>query len=70
MSWIIIVANLGAIAGGLFFCLLSEKIGRVNAITIAALIAVPALPLWAYARSFLLAVGAFIMQVACRAPGA
>jgi SHS family lactate transporter-like MFS transporter len=42
----------------------SEKIGRVNAITIAALIALPALPLWAYSSTpFMLAIGAFIMQI-------
>ena len=65
VSWIVIVANLGAIAGGLLFGHLSEKIGRVNAITLAALIALPALPLWAYSSTpILLAVGAFIMQVA------
>jgi SHS family lactate transporter-like MFS transporter len=65
VSWIVIVANLGAIAGGLIFGHLSEKIGRVNAITIAALIALPALPLWAFASTpILLAVGAFIMQIA------
>ena len=64
VSWIVIVANLGAIAGGLLFGHLSEKIGRVNAITIASLIALPVLPLWAYASTpILLAVGAFIMQV-------
>ena len=65
VSWIIIVANLGAIAGGLIFGHLSEKIGRVNAITVAALIALPALPLWAYSSTpVLLAIGAFIMQIA------
>jgi MFS transporter, SHS family, lactate transporter len=65
VSWIVIVANLGAIAGGLMFGHLSETIGRINAITIAALIALPALPLWAFASTpILLAVGAFIMQVA------
>ena len=64
VSWVLIVANLGAIAGGLFFGALSEKIGRANAITIAALIALPAIPLWAYGSSApILAVGAFIMQV-------
>jgi SHS family lactate transporter-like MFS transporter len=64
VSWIAIVANLGAIAGGLFFGVISEKIGRVNAITIAALIVFPALPLWAYsATPVMLAVGAFVMQV-------
>ena len=65
VSWIIIVANLGAIAGGLTFGHFSEKIGRVNAITIAAIIALPALYLWAFsATPVLLAIGAFIMQVA------
>jgi SHS family lactate transporter-like MFS transporter len=65
VSWITIVGNLGAIAGGLIFGSLSEKIGRVNAITLACLIALPALPLWAYSSTpFMLAVGAFIMQIA------
>jgi SHS family lactate transporter-like MFS transporter len=65
VSWITIVANLGAITGGLAFGYLSERIGRVNAITIAALIALPALPLWAYSTAPLwLAVGAFVMQIA------
>ena len=64
VSWITIVANLGAIVGGLLFGFVSEKIGRVNAITIAALIALPALPLWAYSSTpFMLAIGAFIMQI-------
>ncbi len=65
VSWIAVVANIGAIIGGLAFGAISEKIGRVNAITIAALIALPALPLWAFsATPFLLAVGAFVMQIA------
>ena len=37
--------------GGLSSALVSEKIGRVNAITIAALIALPALPLWAFSST-------------------
>ncbi len=65
VSWIIIVANLGAIAGGLSFGFISEKIGRVNAITVAALIALPALPLWAYSSTpVMLAAGAFVIQIA------
>src|SRR5271168_1588760 len=65
VSWIVIVANLGAIAGGLTFGHVSENIGRVNAITIASLIALPALYLWAYGSTpILLALGAFVMQVA------
>jgi SHS family lactate transporter-like MFS transporter len=65
VSWITIVANLGAIAGGLSVGYISEKIGRVNAITIAALIALPALPLWAFSTTpAMLAAGAFVMQIA------
>ncbi len=65
VSLITIVANLGAIAGGLTFGHISERIGRVNAITLASVIALPTLPLWAFASTpALLALGAFIMQVA------
>ena len=65
VSWITIVANLGAIVGGLTFGHVSERIGRVNAITVAAAIALPTLPLWAFTSTpALLALGAFIMQVA------
>jgi MFS transporter, SHS family, lactate transporter len=64
VSWINIVANIGAIVGGIVFGALSERIGRVNAITIGAFIALPAIPLWAYGSTpFLLAIGAFIMQI-------
>ncbi len=65
VSWILIVANIGAIVGGLTVGHISERIGRVNAITAAALLALPALSLWAFSTTpFMLAVGAFIMQVA------
>jgi MFS transporter, SHS family, lactate transporter len=63
-SLITAVANIGAICGGLFFGFLSEKIGRRRAITIAALIALPVLPFWAFGSTpLILAVGAFLMQV-------
>jgi len=65
VSWITIVANVGAIVGGLTFGHVSERIGRVNAITVAALIALPVLPLWAFSSTpMMLALGAFVMQVA------
>ncbi len=65
VSAIAIVANIGAIVGGLGFGHISERIGRVNAITIASLLALPALPLWAYsATPVMLAAGAFVMQIA------
>ncbi|WP_118179015.1 MFS transporter [Paraburkholderia phosphatilytica] len=64
VSAITITLNIGAIVGGLFFGYLSEKIGRKRAICIAALIALPALPVWAFTSTpFLLAVGAFLMQI-------
>ncbi len=65
VSLVLIVANLGAIAGGLFFGYISEKIGRVNAITIGALLALPVIPLWAFSSTaVMLSIGAFIMQFA------
>ncbi|MBN3787708.1 MFS transporter [Burkholderia sp. Ac-20353] len=64
VSWITIVLNVGAIVGGLTFGTISEKIGRRRAIFIAALIALPVLPLWAFSSGPLaLAAGAFLMQI-------
>jgi Arabinose efflux permease len=60
---IAVVMNLGALLGGIFFGSLSERIGRKRAIVLAALLALPMIPLWAWAGSALLfAVGAFAMQ--------
>ena len=65
VSLLTIAANLGAIAGGLLFGAWSEHIGRRNAISIAALLVLPAMPLWAFAGTpVLLALGAFAMQFA------
>ncbi|MBU6488927.1 MAG: MFS transporter [Burkholderiales bacterium] len=64
VSAIAITYNIGAIIGGIVFGSLSEKIGRRKAIAIAALIALPVLPLWAFASgSVALAIGAFLMQI-------
>lgn len=58
------VANIGAICGGLLFGSLSEKVGRRRAIIIAALLAFPALPFWAFGSTpLILAGGAFLMQL-------
>ncbi len=60
-----VVLNLGAVAGGLIFGALSERIGRRRAIVLAALIALPIIPLWAFtATPVLLGAGAFLIQVA------
>jgi SHS family lactate transporter-like MFS transporter len=58
------IGNVGAIVGGLFFGALSERVGRRRAIVIAALLALPALPFWAFASTpLILGAGAFLMQV-------
>jgi SHS family lactate transporter-like MFS transporter len=58
-----IVMNLGALAGGIFFGTLSERLGRRRAIALAAALALPLIPLWAYSHTaVMLAVGAFLIQ--------
>ncbi len=60
---IAIVYNIGAILGGLTFGSLSQKIGRRRAIVIAAILALPIIPLWAFSNSpWVLGLGAFLMQ--------
>jgi len=59
-----IALNLGAIVGGIAFGAWSERIGRRRAIAIAALLALPMIPLWAYGGSvLLLGIGVFALQV-------
>jgi SHS family lactate transporter-like MFS transporter len=59
------IMNVGAIVGGISFGIWSERIGRKRTIIIASLLALPVLPLWAFsATPLLLAIGAFLMQVA------
>ena len=60
-----IVLNLGAVVGGLIFGALSERIGRRRAIVLAALIALPIIPLWAFSVTpLMLGLGAFLIQIA------
>jgi len=60
---IAIIANVGALLGGIVFGTWSEKIGRRRAIVIAALLAIPVIPLWAYSHTVpMLALGGFLMQ--------
>ena len=64
ISAISIIANLGAILGGIGFATLSQRIGRKWSIVIAALLALPVLRLWAFSTTpIMLGLGAFLMQV-------
>jgi SHS family lactate transporter-like MFS transporter len=63
VSFIAIVYNIGALLGGILFGTWSERIGRRRAIVIAALLAIPVIPLWAYSHTVpMLALGGFLMQ--------
>jgi MFS transporter, SHS family, lactate transporter len=60
---IVVIANLGALFGGISWGTASEKYGRKRAIIFAALLALPMVPLWAWSHSVAaLAVGGFLMQ--------
>src|SRR3954463_13001534 len=60
-----IIANLGAITGGIGFGIWSERIGRRRAIMLASFLVLPAIPLWAFAGTpLLLGLGAFLIKVA------
>jgi SHS family lactate transporter-like MFS transporter len=64
LSLMTAIANIGAILGGIGFGFLSERIGRRRAITIAALLALPVIPFWAFGSTpLVLGIGAFLMQV-------
>lgn len=64
ISVITIIANVGAMIGGIGFGALSQRIGRKWAIVIAALLALPVLKLWAFSTTAVtLGLGAFLMQI-------
>jgi MFS transporter, SHS family, lactate transporter len=57
------IANFGAIVGGVCFGLFSDRFGRRRAIGTALILAIFLIPLWAYAPlTALLMLGAFAMQ--------
>jgi MFS transporter, SHS family, lactate transporter len=63
VGMIAIIANVGALLGGIFFGTWSEKIGRRKAIVVAALLTIPLIRLWAYSDTIpMLALGGFLMQ--------
>jgi SHS family lactate transporter-like MFS transporter len=63
VGFIAVIANIGALLGGILFGTWSEKIGRRKAIVIAALLSIPVIPMWAYSHTVpMLALGGFLMQ--------
>ncbi len=65
VSVITIVANVGAILGGIYFGQWSQKVGRRRAIITATLCVLPIIPLWAFSSTpLLIGAGAFLLQIA------
>ncbi|NHN83712.1 MFS transporter [Acetobacter musti] len=63
VTLIVVLYNIGAITGGVFFGYLSQKIGRQYAIALAAFLVLPLLPLWTLPHSLIwLTIGAICMQ--------
>jgi MFS transporter, SHS family, lactate transporter len=64
VKWIVIVYNIGAIFGGLFFGTLSQRFSRRYTVVFCALLGLPIVPLFAYSRTAaMLCLGAFLMQI-------
>jgi MFS transporter, SHS family, lactate transporter len=64
VKWIVIVYNIGAIFGGLFFGTLSQRISRRYTVVFCALLGLPIVPIFAYSRTAaMLCLGSFLMQI-------
>jgi SHS family lactate transporter-like MFS transporter len=63
VSLVAMCGNAGALIGGMVCGAMSERIGRRKTIVIAALLAIPMIPLWAWSHTaVMLACGGFLMQ--------
>src|ERR1700753_1336108 len=64
-KWIVVIYNIGAIAGGLIFGSLSQRFGRRYTVVFCAMLGLPIVPLFAYSHSAaMLCLGSFLMQFA------
>ncbi|ULP40180.1 MFS transporter [Mycobacterium lentiflavum] len=64
VKWIVVVYNIGAIAGGLFFGTMSQRFSRRYTVIFCAILGLPIVPLFAYSRTAaMLCLGSFLMQV-------
>jgi SHS family lactate transporter-like MFS transporter len=63
VAGIAVIYNIGALAGGVFFGLLSDRFGRRRSMITAFMLALALVPLWAYAPGLpWLVLGSFLMQ--------
>jgi SHS family lactate transporter-like MFS transporter len=61
---VLVIANIGAILGGLFFGSFSQSFGRRKTIILVTLLALPVIYFWSHGTTpVALALGAFLMQV-------
>jgi len=61
---ILVIGNIGAIIGGLFFGSVSQSFGRRKTIILVTLLALPVIYFWSHgATAMELAVGAFLVQI-------
>jgi len=64
VKWVVIVYNVGAIIGGLFFGTMSQRFSRRYTVVFCALLGLPIVPLFAYSRTAaMLCLGSFLMQL-------
>ncbi|ODR01449.1 sugar transporter [Mycobacterium sherrisii] len=64
VKWIVVVYNVGAIIGGLFFGSLSQRFSRRYTVIFCALLGLPIVPMFAFSRTAaMLCLGSFLMQV-------
>jgi len=61
---IVVVYNVGAILGGLFFGTVSQRFGRRHTVIFCAVLALPIVPVFAFSHTAgMLCMGSFLMQV-------
>nr|WP_169718223.1 MFS transporter [Mycobacterium triplex] len=64
VKWIVVVYNIGAIIGGLFFGSMSQRFSRRYTVVFCAILGLPIVPMFAYSRTAaMLCLGSFLMQV-------
>ncbi len=64
VKWIVVVYNIGAIIGGLFFGTQSQRFSRRYTVVFCAVLGLPIVPLFAYSHTAaMLCLGSFLMQL-------